>query len=745
MDYRRKSTRGEIVTVVTIGGLLVMGIATLVTSFLVKNKNIKLTSQSKASGCTNVGQVIDPGQLNPGADFTCSATLLDNPGSRTMACGWSKNGGWPQTGGRWVNPTCVGLNCSFGIKMEGPIDASATYELVVFDTSAGCGPTGQGSKRITLHLAGAAPPPTDVPNCDPKCCGKSDNYMYSNYLGEACDTNVGRWVILEGVCRGGKETEKAGCKTCDSCNTSGKRNNPASLLRNECTPGGCTAPTSSVYVPKSGGSTATNVQSPTQSVTVTPSGSVTVDQSVTCDYQVYSEDNAYKNNVKFYGNEWYCENGHIANVCSNQGFSSTECDPLGSSAPNNGYCFNEDCRTSKCSFSVNGRIVSYDEGEFSCNNGTLSKCINGQLRPIVDCGNEKENKICDKDAGTCISPGGCRTTVDVDGYKTDINLSEGGWVCDTSESTRICKNGQMSESIGCNPLNGSPPAGSPCTDDKKCKKQPCGSLNEGQFTCDKAGNILQRCIAGQLKGVVKCGDEGKTCVANSENKTASCQGPSCKIGAFIKGSGSDPKNLVIYLSKANPTANDSPLEDPSNSSSFTSTKYYPEGSYTLIVKADNYENQTFPFDIKPTQGNKICEVGPFTLTNPIKTCGGQSEELCPDGSCQSDLIPMEWNGKTICAGACLMNVGICAFSTGNLLGERVPYWCAGPINKCYEWAEEMIGVFNYGAICEYTYQCLDDAETCLKIGAQKGYRSCTAYPFNGATNNYWCCWNRINN
>jgi len=77
--------------------------------------------------------------------------------------------------------------------------------------------------------------------CDPECCGKPDGYVYNNYLNEFCDAKYkgGRWAIIEGVCRGGKKTERRGCTTCDPCLPNQPRTQPPNLHINECTPGGC--------------------------------------------------------------------------------------------------------------------------------------------------------------------------------------------------------------------------------------------------------------------------------------------------------------------------------------------------------------------------------------------------------------------------------------------------------------------------------------------------------------------------
>jgi hypothetical protein len=77
--------------------------------------------------------------------------------------------------------------------------------------------------------------------CDPECCSKPNGYIYNKYLDEFCDPNYkgGRWIIIEGVCQNGQESQQRGCATCDTCTPGVPRTSPPNLEKNECTPGGC--------------------------------------------------------------------------------------------------------------------------------------------------------------------------------------------------------------------------------------------------------------------------------------------------------------------------------------------------------------------------------------------------------------------------------------------------------------------------------------------------------------------------
>ncbi len=217
--------RGEIATVLTIGMVIVLSIASIVSSVLLGKKQ---TTTSKAGGgdCAQILNVsYTPNPLGSGQDFTCFATIdSGHAGSYNISCGWSKNGGWPQTGGRWEGATCNGVNCSFGIRMDTfSASTSDNYELVGFDFSSGCGPA--NGKRISIQLSGLVVPtatnvptqppgptntpaptqtPTPTPACDPgkvdvtgacnpACCANNSQCTKSE---EAC-------IISNGYCKSG--------------------------------------------------------------------------------------------------------------------------------------------------------------------------------------------------------------------------------------------------------------------------------------------------------------------------------------------------------------------------------------------------------------------------------------------------------------------------------------------------------------------------------------------------------------
>ena len=227
---KKKPLKGEISTIITLGTLIVLGFSSLVSVvFLKKTQTIK----TKAAGCSQVSSVSYSGNVAAGQTFTCLAST-DGASRYTMACGISKNGGWPY-GMR--SGSCSGTRCTFSVKMDDQIEAGAVYELVAFDFRSDCGPN--TGKKITLNVSGAQPQPTQA-NCDQECCGKPDGFIYQQAIKETCDSNYkgGRYVIINGVCQGGKKTEKPGCATCKTCQAGAPDISPvpgADLAVNECT------------------------------------------------------------------------------------------------------------------------------------------------------------------------------------------------------------------------------------------------------------------------------------------------------------------------------------------------------------------------------------------------------------------------------------------------------------------------------------------------------------------------------
>jgi len=227
---KKNFLKGEIATVVALGTLIILGISSLVSSVFLKRTH---TTKTKASGCSQVFDVSYSGEIGAGKTFTCKAST-DGASSYTMACGISKNGGWPMG---MISGSCSGGNCSFSVKMDDQIDSNAIYELVAFDFRTECGPN--TGKRITLNVSGSQPQPTQA-NCDSECCGKPDGFIYQGAIKERCDPNYkgGRYVIIDGICQGGKKAEKPGCATCKSCQPGAPDIAPvpgADLAVNECT------------------------------------------------------------------------------------------------------------------------------------------------------------------------------------------------------------------------------------------------------------------------------------------------------------------------------------------------------------------------------------------------------------------------------------------------------------------------------------------------------------------------------
>ena len=227
--------KGEIATIVTLSSLVVLGVISLLSSYFFKKK-IRIRSQA-TTYCSRVDLVtFTPSQVQPGQTFTCNISgLITN--QYTMACGWSKNGGWPQG---QISGSCSGNNCRFQVKMEDQVDPNAIYELVGFDYRGECGPN--TGKRVSLDVAGVSPKPSQ-PGCQGDCCGKPDGYIIQSHVRMECDSNYqgGRYVIIDRVCRGGQVVDQPNCASCRSCRAGDSAIAPVpaqDLAVNECT-GGC--------------------------------------------------------------------------------------------------------------------------------------------------------------------------------------------------------------------------------------------------------------------------------------------------------------------------------------------------------------------------------------------------------------------------------------------------------------------------------------------------------------------------
>jgi hypothetical protein len=229
---KKKFLKGEISTIIGLGTLIVLGVSSLVSTVFLKKPQ---TTKTKAAGCAKVEDVSYSGDVAAGKTFTCLAST-DGASPYTMACGISKNGGWPygmQSG------SCSGTSCTFSVKMDDQVEAGAVYYLVAFDFRTECGPDKDTAKRIPLNVPGTQPQPTQA-NCDQECCGMPDGFIYQRAIKARCDSNYkgGRYVIIDGVCQGGKKTEKPGCATCRTCQAGAHDISPvpgADLAVNECT------------------------------------------------------------------------------------------------------------------------------------------------------------------------------------------------------------------------------------------------------------------------------------------------------------------------------------------------------------------------------------------------------------------------------------------------------------------------------------------------------------------------------
>jgi hypothetical protein len=229
---KKKFLKGEISTIIGLGTLIVLGVSSLVSTVFLKKPQ---TTKTKAAGCAKVENVSYSGDVAAGKTFTCLAST-NGASPYTMACGISKNGGWPygmQSG------SCSGTRCTFSVKMDDQVEAGAVYYLVAFDFRTECGPDKDTAKRIPLNVPGTQPQPTQA-NCDQECCGMPDGFIYQRAIKARCDSNYkgGRYVIIDGVCQGGKKTEKPGCATCRTCQAGAHDISPvpgADLAVNECT------------------------------------------------------------------------------------------------------------------------------------------------------------------------------------------------------------------------------------------------------------------------------------------------------------------------------------------------------------------------------------------------------------------------------------------------------------------------------------------------------------------------------
>jgi hypothetical protein len=228
---KKKLLKGEISTIITLGTLIFLGVSSLASVVFLRKTQ---TTKTRAASCAKVENVSYSGDVAAGKTFTCLAST-NGASPYTMACGISKNGGWPygmQSG------SCSGKNCTFSVKMDDQIEAGAVYQLVAFDFRTECGPDKDDAKRIPLNVPGTQPQPTQV-NCDQECCGRPDGFIYKRAIKASCDSNYkgGRYVIIDGVCQGGKKTEKPGCATCRTCKAGAQDISPvpdADLAVNEC-------------------------------------------------------------------------------------------------------------------------------------------------------------------------------------------------------------------------------------------------------------------------------------------------------------------------------------------------------------------------------------------------------------------------------------------------------------------------------------------------------------------------------
>lgn len=210
--------RGEIATVITLGALLVIGAATLVSS-IVLNSDKKVTTNSKASevSCRDNPEA-------PPAGFTWKADC-GKPCHENSDCPVSTDSdnvnpdtsrwcyGFKGNSGTWSDWRCMMLVKGSSAN-PAPVDSTGGGQT----SQAPQNPAGQtGSVRVTNAPAAPAQPSGEA-------CS-SPNTVLNMCVREECDTGLGKWVTIQKYCGAdGKTTEKPGSNTGRDCSASGRQN-----------------------------------------------------------------------------------------------------------------------------------------------------------------------------------------------------------------------------------------------------------------------------------------------------------------------------------------------------------------------------------------------------------------------------------------------------------------------------------------------------------------------------------------
>ena len=204
----RKNERGEIITILTIAAVVVMGIATVVTSSLLNNKNNKQTIKTKAMepcscrggsyqgpGCADEG--IEPGSPC-GEEPPASESSSDSSPAAPDPCQDNCAVGCPG----YNKPECDAGSSSSS--SEKPSDECATPDDC--NPGPGCTASCTGRPRKCNVRCPEAPAPTNPPASNVQNCGKGTHWedSYERCVDDAAVPNSTDMNCGNGTCAGGE-------------------------------------------------------------------------------------------------------------------------------------------------------------------------------------------------------------------------------------------------------------------------------------------------------------------------------------------------------------------------------------------------------------------------------------------------------------------------------------------------------------------------------------------------------------
>ena len=171
-NIKNNKITGEISTILTLGSLILITIFSLAsTSLLKKNQTTKI--KASTTNCSKVDIVEAKGDFSAGKVISCIFET-DGRKPRNMACGLSKNNGWPSG---MLSASCSGKKCKALVKIDDQINPDAEYRLVAFDFSSECGP--ETGNKILLNISKNTPSPQEQLPQKPKEI-KSDQFSGEN-------------------------------------------------------------------------------------------------------------------------------------------------------------------------------------------------------------------------------------------------------------------------------------------------------------------------------------------------------------------------------------------------------------------------------------------------------------------------------------------------------------------------------------------------------------------------------------